>query len=191
MLLTYLLTYLVTYLLIYLLTYLLTYLLLTPRSTFFLEKLTGLKLVKKFSAFCGTQTFITTFTSARHLSLFWTSLNQSTLPYPNSWRPVKITLSDPYMGLPCTLYMNLLHTIWSTCAAYLILLGFISSINFGEQYRSLKSSICSFLHSLLAPKYFSQHPILKKPQLNFLPQCERPRFTPTKYNRQNYIFVYL
>jgi len=34
-----------------------------------LEKLTGLQLVKKFPAFYGTQRFITTFTSARHLPL--------------------------------------------------------------------------------------------------------------------------
>jgi len=58
-----LLTYLLTYL-----TYLLTYLL-TPRSTVFLEKLTGLQLVKKFPAFYGTRKFITAFTSARHLPL--------------------------------------------------------------------------------------------------------------------------
>jgi len=43
--------------------------LLTPRSRFLLENLTGLQLVKKFPTFYGTQRFITTFTSARHLSL--------------------------------------------------------------------------------------------------------------------------
>ena len=35
-----------------------------------LEKLTGFQLVKKFPAFYGTRRFITTFTSARHLSLY-------------------------------------------------------------------------------------------------------------------------
>ena len=48
-------------------TYLLTYLLI-PWSRVLLEKLTGLKLVKKFPAVYGTQRFITTFKSARHLS---------------------------------------------------------------------------------------------------------------------------
>jgi len=57
-----------TYLLTYLLTYILTYIL-TPWSTVLLEKLTGLQLVKKFSAFYGTRKFITVFTNARHLSL--------------------------------------------------------------------------------------------------------------------------
>ena len=45
--------------------YLLTYLL-TPCSTVILEKLTGSQLVKKFY---GTRSFITAFTSARHLYL--------------------------------------------------------------------------------------------------------------------------
>jgi hypothetical protein len=43
--------------------------LLTPWSRVLLEKLTGLPLVKKFSAFYGTRRFITAFTSARHMSL--------------------------------------------------------------------------------------------------------------------------
>jgi hypothetical protein len=43
--------------------------LLTPRSRVLVEKLTGSQLVKKFPAFYGTRRFITTFTSARHLSL--------------------------------------------------------------------------------------------------------------------------
>ena len=47
---------------------LLTYLL-TPCSTVLLEKLTSFQPVKKFPAFYGTRRFITTFTSARHLSL--------------------------------------------------------------------------------------------------------------------------
>ena len=42
---------------------------LTPWSRVLLEKLTSLHLVKKFPAFYGTQRFIITFTSARHLSL--------------------------------------------------------------------------------------------------------------------------
>ena len=43
----------------------------------------------------------------------------------------------------------------------------------------------------LRPKYSPQHPILKHPQPMFLPQCERPHFTPIQNNRQNYISVYL
>jgi hypothetical protein len=43
--------------------------LLTPWSRVLFEKLTVLQLVKKFPAFYGTRKFITTFTSARHMSL--------------------------------------------------------------------------------------------------------------------------
>jgi len=53
-----------------------------------LEKLTGLQLVKKFSAFHGTRRFITAFTSVRHLSLYWASLIQSIYPHPTSWRSI-------------------------------------------------------------------------------------------------------
>ena len=37
--------------------------------------------------------------------------------------------------------------IRATCSAHLILLVFITRTIFGEQYRSLSSSLCSFLHS--------------------------------------------
>ena len=67
-LLTYLLTYILTYLFMDLLTNLITYLF-TPWSRVLLVKLTGYKLVKKFPAYYGTRRFITTFTSAHHLSL--------------------------------------------------------------------------------------------------------------------------
>ena len=50
-----------------LLTYLLTYI--TPWGRDLLEKLTVLKLVKKFPAFYGNKRFVTAFTSARQLSL--------------------------------------------------------------------------------------------------------------------------
>jgi len=48
--------------------YLFTYLL-TPWSRVLFKKLTSSQLVKKFTAFYGARRFITTFTSARQLSL--------------------------------------------------------------------------------------------------------------------------
>ena len=41
------------------------------------------------------------------------------------------------------------------------------------------------------PKYSPQHPTLKHPQSTFLPQCERPSFTPIQNNKQNYSSVYI
>ena len=83
-------------------TYILTYLP-TPCSGVLLEKLTSFQLVKKFLAFYGTQRFITTFTSARHLSLSWTRSIQS-MPPPTSWRPVLILSSHLCPGLPSGLF---------------------------------------------------------------------------------------
>jgi hypothetical protein len=69
-----------------------------------LEKLTGLQLVNKFPAFYGTRSFITAFTSARHLSLSWASSIQSITPHPTSWRSILILSSHLRLGLPSGSY---------------------------------------------------------------------------------------
>ena len=79
-------------LLTYLLTYILTYLL-TLYSRVSLAKLTGSQLVNKFPAFYGTRRFITAFTSARHLSLFWASSIQFIPLHPTSWTSILILSS--------------------------------------------------------------------------------------------------
>ena len=40
-------------------------------------------------------------------------------------------------------------------------------------------------------KYSPQHHVLKHPHLPFLPQCQRPSFTPIQNNGQNYSSIYL
>jgi len=126
-------------------------------SRVLLEKPTGLQLVKKFSAFYGTRRFITAFTSARHLSLSWASSIQSIPQHPTSWRSILILFSHLRLGLPNdlfpsgfptkTMYTPLPSPIRTTCPTHLILLYFITRTILGEQYRSLSSSLCSFLHS--------------------------------------------
>jgi hypothetical protein len=71
----------------------------TPWSRVLHEQLTGLQLVKKFLAFCGTRSFITAFTSARHLSLSWASSIQSVQPHLTSWRSALILSSHLCPGL--------------------------------------------------------------------------------------------
>ena len=74
--------------------------LLTPWCRVFLEKPTGLQLVKKFPAFHGTQRSITALTSVRHLSLSLASPIQSIYPHPTSWRSILILSTHLSLGLP-------------------------------------------------------------------------------------------
>jgi len=104
--------------------------------------------------FHATRRFNTAFTSVRHLSLSWASSIQSIPPHPTSWRSILILFSYICLDLPSdlfpsgfptkTLYPPLHSPIHATCPAHLILLDFITRTIFGEQYRSLISSICSF-----------------------------------------------
>ena len=115
------------------------------------------QLVKKFTAFCGTRRFITAFTSARHLSLSSGSSIQSIPPHSTSWRAILIFSSHLSLGLPSglfpsgfptkTLYTPLLSPIRATCPAHLTVLDLITRTILGDEYRSLSSSLCSFLHS--------------------------------------------
>ena len=135
--------------------YLLTYLLHGAES--FLRSQLVLQLIKKFPAFYGIPKFITVLTSARHLSLFWANSIQSPQPLPNSSRSILILSSHLRLGLPNglfpsgfptnTLCIPLPSSIRAIWPAHLILLDFITRTILGEEYRSLNSSLCNFLHS--------------------------------------------
>ena len=125
--------------------------LLNPRSTVLLQKLTGSQLVKKFPAFYGNRRFITAFTTARRLSLSSAWSIQSTPTF--HFLKLLILSFNPCPGLPSgifpsgfptkTLYVPLLSLILATCPANLTLLGLITRVIFGEEYWSLRSSLCS------------------------------------------------
>jgi hypothetical protein len=46
--------------------------------------------------------------------------------------------------------------------------------------------LCSFLNSPVTSSLLGPNILLKHPQPTFLPQCERPSFTPMQNNRQDY-----
>ena len=138
---------------------------------------------QKTYVFYGTRRFITTLTSAHHLSLSTARSIQSVPTHPTSWRSILILFSYLSLGLPSglfptgfytkTLYTPHLSPIRATCSTHLIL-DFITGTALGEEYRSLSSSLCSFLHFPcylvpLRPKYSPQHLGLKHPQPTFLP----------------------
>ena len=125
---------------------------------FFIEKLTGSQLVKKFSIFYGTRSFITAFTSALHLSPFWASSIQYTTPKLHFLKTHFNIILHLRQGLPSglfppgfptkTTYSPILSPLSATCSTHLILY-FINRTILGEHYRSLSSSSCNYLHSLV------------------------------------------
>ena len=80
--------------------------------------------------------------------------------------------------LPKTLYTSLLPPIRATCPVHLILLDLITRTIFYEEYRSLSSSLCSFLHSPVTSSLLDPNILLittfKHPDPTFLAHCERP-----------------
>jgi len=127
-------------------------------------------------------------------------------PHLTFWRCILIIPSHLHLDLPSglfpssfpskTLYIPLIPPVRATYPAHLIL-DLMTRIIFGEEYGSLRSSVCSFFFPPscywfpFRSEYSPQHPILKHPQPTFLPQCERPSFTATQNNRQNCISLYL
>ena len=61
--------------------------------------------------------------------------------------------------------------IRATCPAHLILLDFLTRTKLGEQYRSLGSSLCSFLHSLVTSSLLGSNILLNTLFPNTLSLC--------------------
>ena len=174
---------------------------LTERSRVLLEKLTGFQLVKKFPTFQGTRRFITALTSARHLSLSKAHSIQSIPPHSTFWRSVLILFSHLHLVLPSGLFPSsfpnktpvyaspLPHTRYMSSPSHSSLFYHPNNMRWAVQIiKLLITQFCPLPCYLfpVRPKYFIQHPVFKHPQSTFLPQCERPSFTPIQNNRHNY-----
>ena len=154
-----------------------------------LEKPTGLRLVKRFSAFYGTRRFITAFASARHLFSFWASSIHSMPPHPTSWRSILILSSHVRLGLSSgllpsgfpnkTLYMPL-PPIRARCPAHLIPYFYNPrSIRWGVQIVKLIIQCSPFpvTSSLSSALIFSSTPYSQTP-LAYVP----PSISATKFH---------
>jgi hypothetical protein len=142
-----------------------------------LERLPVVQALDRFPAFYGSRRFITAFTRALQLYPFWVRPIQFTLSHTISSRsililPTYLLLDLPSVLLPSMFYTNNLYTfllspIRATCTAQLILSDLIIIIIIGEGYKSLSSSLCSFLHlPSLRP---SLVPVFKYSHSVFLP----------------------
>ena len=169
-LLTYLLTYLPSYLLIYLVTYFLTYLL-----TNSMEQSPSWE-ANRFSASQETPRILRNPKVHYHIHKcpppvpILSQLDPVHTPTLTSWRSILIISTLPCLDFPSGLFPSgfptqnpvyaspLPHTRY--ISPHLILLDFITRTIFGEQYKSLSSSLCSFLHSPVISSFLGPNILL-------------------------------
>ena len=106
---------------------------------------------------------------------------------PSYFFEIRFNIILPYVGLPSvfflsssptkTLYAFIVFLIRATCPAYLIFLWFVARIKFSKGYRSLSSSLCSFLYSAVTSSLFGPNIVFSTLLPNILSLCSSLNMT--------------
>ena len=125
---------------------------------------------QEIPAFYEARRVITVFTSARHLSLSWARSIQSMPQHHTCWRSILILSSHLHLGLPSGLFGSEFSTKNPVCTSPLPNMCNTPRPSnssrcdprtiFCEKYRSLSSSLCSFLRSPVTSSLLGSNIIL-------------------------------
>jgi hypothetical protein len=103
-------------------------------------------------------------------------------PGSSKWSLPQVSPPKPYMHLSS-------HPIRATCPANLIFFDMISGTILDEQYRSLSSSLCSFLDSLITSSLLGQNTLLRILFSNTYSQRSSSNVSDPKFHTKRKIIV--
>jgi len=160
---------------------------------------------QKISHISRNQNFHSRSHKPTHPSLSWARPIQSTYPHPAFWRSILILSTHPRLGLRIGLFPSCCttNTLYAPSphpyAPHSQPISFFSILSTAQYLARSTDHLAPIMQTLPFPRYlvpprskYSPHQrILKHPQLPFLPEIQRPSFTPIQNYAQNYSSIYL